>query len=339
MASSSSRNKDISLSTLLSWYKIRDTFVGQNNVFQNIPLAIEHAAACDHPDARWLTEACVGKDVRTVEDARRVFSAFGQDDARALCFAWLCCLKTDLSPLRRSSDLCFAFSQVLMAQQSWGAERLKFARLAALQGERDGFYWLAICFRDGEGCEMDLIKAKENFLLSSELGHVWSMIDLAVLLDESDTQRWHWWGRAAAIGAAGCFVEQFAEQVERFRSGYGSAPVVFAIGRALRGCIDEDNSFLFNTWVVDSLLETAIFAVGFYEAQVKATIDAMRVWTLVGIKLNVVKDVRKLIAKLIWDSREEALYDVSAQYEHKEQEEQEPQPSARALRAQKRALK
>jgi hypothetical protein len=34
----------------------------------------------------------------------------------------------------------------------------------------------------------------------------------------------------------------------------------------------------------------------------------MRAWTLVGIELKVVKDVRKLIAKLIWDSREEALY-------------------------------
>ena len=49
-------------------------------------------------------------------------------------------------------------------------------------------------------------------------------------------------------------------------------------------------------------------AIAFYEAQIKATKDAMRAWTLVGIKLNVVKDVRKLIAKLIWDVREEALY-------------------------------
>ena len=89
-------------------------------------------------------------------------------------------------------------------------------------------------------------------------------------------------------------------------------------------------------------------AIAFYDAQIKATKDAMRAWTLVGIKLKVVKDVRKLIAKLIWDSREEALYDVSEgekkqeeeeQEEKKEQEEQEQKPSARALRAQKRARK
>jgi hypothetical protein len=80
--------------------------------------------------------------------------------------------------------------------------------------------------------------------------------------------------------------------------------------------------------------------------KIKATKDAMLAWTLVGIKLKVVKDVRKLIAKLIWDAKEEALYDVSERHEQEEQKEQEeqepaqePQPSARALRAQKRARK
>jgi hypothetical protein len=88
MASSSSQNNnDIPLATLLEWYKIRDTFFGRNQVsHQNIPLAIELALSCQHPDARWLTEACAGKDMSTEEDAERVFSALGHNDARALCF-------------------------------------------------------------------------------------------------------------------------------------------------------------------------------------------------------------------------------------------------------------
>ena len=91
--------------------------------------------------------------------------------------------------------------------------------------------------------------------------------------------------------------------------------------------------------IFDSRIGPAKEAIAFYEAQIKATKDAMRAWTLVGIKLKVVKDVRKLIAKLIWDSREEALYDVSKGREQEEQEEQEAQPSARALRVKKRARK
>ena len=89
MASSSSHiNNGIPLATQLEWYKIRDTFFGRNKVSRNIPLALELSGPCEHPHARWLVDACAGKDVRTDEDAKRVFSAFGQNDARALCFLW-----------------------------------------------------------------------------------------------------------------------------------------------------------------------------------------------------------------------------------------------------------
>jgi hypothetical protein len=74
MASSYSHNNGIPLAILLEWYKVRDTFFGQNFVDQNIPLALEMCAS----DARWLSEACAGKDVTTKEDPKRVFSALGQ---------------------------------------------------------------------------------------------------------------------------------------------------------------------------------------------------------------------------------------------------------------------
>jgi hypothetical protein len=70
----------------------------------------------------------------------------------------------------------------------------------------------------------------------------------------------------------------------------------------MRGTIFNDD------YEFDSLIRPAKQAITFYEFQMKATKGAMRAWTQVGIKLKVVKDVRKLISKLIWDSREEALY-------------------------------
>jgi TPR repeat protein len=308
MASSYSHNNGIPLATLLEWYKIRDTFFGNNYVSQNIPSAIELAASCQHPDARWLTEACAGKGVTTKEDAERVFSALGQNDARALCFVWLCG-GSDLTPLRRSAELGFAFAQALMADRTRGDEKFKFAQLAAAQGERDGLFWLGSCFCHGEGCEEDLDMAKENFLLASELGDVWGMVELGDLLDESDPQQWRWWGRAAALGSSSSFLSYFAKQVELFNSGSGSAAVMFAIGQALQGQLNEEAKTIFrNSFNFDSLIIPAKQAIAFYESQIKATKDAMRAWTQVGIKLKVVKDMRKLIARLIWDSREEALF-------------------------------
>ena len=93
-------------------------FFGNNKVSQNIPLALELASSCQHPDARWLTEACAGKELTTKEDSKRVFSALGQNDARALCFVWLCCDEDEvenLAPLRCSAELGFAFAQAWMA--------------------------------------------------------------------------------------------------------------------------------------------------------------------------------------------------------------------------------
>jgi hypothetical protein len=201
MASSYSHNNGIPLAIFLEWYKVRDTFFGQNFVDQNIPLALEMCAS----DTRWLSEACAGKDVTTKEDSKRVFSALGQNDARALCFAWLLGDRFDLAPLRRSAELGFAFAQVLMAWKTKGEERFKFAELAAAQGERDGFAILGYCFRDGKGCEKDLDKAKQCFLLASGHGHISVMLFLGWLLDESDPQRLRWWGRAAALGESWSF--------------------------------------------------------------------------------------------------------------------------------------
>jgi hypothetical protein len=229
-SSSSSHNSGIPLSTLLEWYKIRDTFFGDNNVGQNIPLAVELASSCQHPDARWLTQACAGNDVNTREDAIRVFSALGQNDARALCFMWTLRDQEDLTPLRRSAELGFAFAQAWLARKTEGEERFKLAQLAAAQGEHEGFFRLGMCFRDGVGCEEDWDKAKENFLLASELGHGWAMSYLGNLLDASDPQRWRWWGLACVRGRANSFLEQFVNEVERFNSGNGSAAVMFAIG-------------------------------------------------------------------------------------------------------------
>jgi hypothetical protein len=311
MASLSSHtNNGIPLSTLLEWYKIRDIF--GNRVSQNIPLALELAGRCQHPDARWLTETCAGKDVITREDAKRVFFSLGQNDARALCFAWLCSDdedQEDLTLLRRSAELGFSFAQALMAREVEGDEKFKFAQLAAAQGEPDGFFRLGQCFDDGEGCEKDLDKAKENFLIASRLGHIFAMDWLGELLEDSDPQRWRWWGQAAALGNSASFLLDFADQVELFNSGSGSAVVMFAIGQALQGHVNEEASTIFNDEDdFDLHISPAKRATAFYEAQIKATKDAMRAWTHVGIKLKVVKDVRKLIAKLIWDSREEALF-------------------------------
>jgi TPR repeat protein len=78
--------------------------------------------------------------------------------------------------------------------------------------EREGFNQLADCYRDGTGCDQDAERAKENFLVAAELGHVIAMGGLGEFLDKDDPQRYVWFGRAAANADFIPFLSGMSEQ-------------------------------------------------------------------------------------------------------------------------------
>jgi hypothetical protein len=60
---------------------------------------------------------------------------------------------------------------------------------------------------------------------------------------------------------------------------------MFAIGQALQGHVNDGAETIFNdAYDLDSRFGPAEQAIAFYEAQIKATKDAMHAWTQVGIK-------------------------------------------------------
>jgi hypothetical protein len=84
---------------------------------------------------------------------------------------------------------------------------------------------------------------------------------------------------------------------------------MFVIGEALNGHFNiQARSIFHEKSCFDSLEGPAKRAIAFYESQCRACRSAVNTWTKVGFRLKVVKDVRKLIAQLIWDAKDEALY-------------------------------
>ncbi len=318
----------VPLVELFKWLDVRDTFLGTNEKEEDIAAALALARDCKHPDAVWLTSIFEGKNVSTKEDAREVL-LLHKNDARALCFSWY--LSDDpedgLALLRRSAEMGNAFAcsrlcfRVLYSNKE---EAFRLAQLAANQHERDGFYLLGRCFRDGFGCEKDLNLAKQNLLIAAELGHVWAACYYGALLNESDPVRWHFWSRAALLGWPLYFLRSFSKQVERSFSGSGNATVVFLIGRALKGNIDMEKKRIFGSdYNFISLIGPANQAVSFYSSQIKAARLAVDTWTLVSTRLHLIKDMRIYIGKMIWEARFEANYKI------------EIDPAPRASRAQK----
>ena len=310
----------VPLVELFKWLDVRDTLLGQIKRKQDITAALTLALDCKHPDAVWLTSIFAGKDVSTEENARKVFLSL-ENDARALCFAWYLTdvRRKDFLLLRRACKMGNAFACSTLCWQVWSEndeEAFRLAQVASSQHERDGFYWLGCCFRDGKiGCERDFNLAKENYLIAAELGHG-SAADACVrFLDKSDPARWIGLGRAASRGLPFPFLDSFSKQVDKFFSGSGNASVVFVIGRALKGNIVMEKKKIFGSYYnFDSLIGPANQAVSFYDSQIKSARLAVDTWTLVSTRLHLIKDMRIYIGKMIWDARFEANYEFHLEY-------------------------
>jgi len=131
--------------------------------------------------------------------------------------------------------------------------------------------------------------------------------------DETDPRRWRWWGLAAARGCSEHFLFYFPILVDRFDSDPSLAPVVFAIGQALRGHIDMEKREIFgdsDEEDFDARIGPASRAIDFFMAQCAAARKAVDTWCLVARRFDgqVNKDIRKKIGMMIWDLRERADY-------------------------------
>jgi hypothetical protein len=298
----------------VEWYRIRDMAFGQNFVVQDVPRALELAAACEHPDAKYLTNVFAGKTVKTKEEARNVLLAQPETDSRAICFAELVltCDNGGWNMLRMtlSAEFGFAFAQAFMAAATEGEERFKFAQASAAQRERDGFLWLGHCFSLSFGCEKNLLEGKRNYVIAAEMGLVNGMGCIGMSLDKTDPHCWVWLGLASQKGNYTFFIQNMPKMVTDLRSGRGNASCVFEIGRALSAHINEEREEIFGKYYRsnDKCVRAAKDAVSFYKAQLAAYREAVHVWSLTALRFGVAKEIRILIAKTIWELRNLAEY-------------------------------
>jgi hypothetical protein len=295
------------LQLLRAWYKVRDTLFGQNLLEQDIKKALELACVCDHQNAIWLTKLFAGRDVTSREEARRIFLA-SENDPRALCFAGVLLGLDD--EILRAAELGDAFAQAWMAWQGEYEESFRWTGKSAAQGERDGIFFLGHCYRRGIGCVKDAERGKENFLVAAQLGNVDAMVYVAEFLEKHDPERFVWFGRAAAAnGGSSSFLNEMVDQIRKFWTGTGLANVVFAIGRALKGHINNEKRTVFgSSYMFDARIDPATQAFHFYEFQLLSYRKAVDTWTIVGLRNIVVKDIRNMIGKMIWEARGEAAY-------------------------------
>ncbi len=292
---------------LIRWWDALDKLTGREDVRRETTKGLLLAQQSRHPDAQWLCSLFPGKTTLTKKKVLRAMEACGQD-ARALFIRGQICGDAEL--LRQAAELGFAPAQAEWAGACGSREgAFRWSERAAAHGDRAGKLGLGLCLQHGVGCERDPARAAALCVEAAELGLAAASYECgASVFGPSDWQRYRWWGEAAARGSESAefdLAEAALEQLWLLEAGKGSSRAVFELGAVLKGHTDVAKRCIFREEVIPKKLDAARRCIGLHDQWVEVARKAIRCWLLVGRRLWVAKDMRLLIARMLWEERGE----------------------------------
>ncbi len=300
---------------LMQWWDALEVLRGSREVGRNVEKGLRMARECSHPDAKWLCSLFSpgASEPVLVADVWRVMEAQGEDDPRALhvlagLFSNPHYSRERIRLLRRAAELGYAPAQAELSFCCPQEEELKWAKAAAAQGDRAGLAQLAWCLEKRRGCESDAAKVDALFLEAAELGDVGAMFAAGLYaFSECQWERYLWWGRAAARGCSRVLQDFHLgakRQLKWYEAGGGSGRVIFELGAAYRGHVDVRGLVVFGERISKKKrAEVAQRCVDLHERWCRLARAAIECWLLVAARLGVVKDIRLLLARSLWESR------------------------------------
>ena len=285
------------------WLKIRDMLLGDNYTEQNVEQALHLATQCQHKHAQYLTRIFKDKEVTTKQEARKVFLSQPPDDAIALCFSeivGLCRVDYNYTRIKRSADFGFIYAFSFLSED-WEGEK-QFA-----QRERSGFLWRARFFYE----KGNQVLARNLYEIAAEIGCTQSMIEIGIRFNRDDPTVWIWFGKSFSAKNYQPFLAYSLDYINLlFKHGKAQNPCcIFQIGRTLKQRTDLDKRTVCERILPRGYdFNVAVFAIEHYNRQLRNYRKAVDAWSCVALRNRVCKDIRILIGKYIWRTREEALY-------------------------------
>jgi TPR repeat protein len=280
----------------IKWADARDS-VTEGRIEQGLQMARE----CQHRDARWLASLFpVGVPV-TAERMHEVMLQQG-DDPRALFIAWRLD-KGDSSGLIRAAEAGYAPAQAELSFHLSGRsgedEAFAWAQRSALQNDRDGLYQLGYRFEFGFGCPEDESKAVEAFRLAAELEFREAQYRYGELaFGEHDWERYHWW-----IRAKGRAHRELLSQVIRLlplfeRGEHGR--ILHIVGPVIANGLDAVGQW-FGIALPEDEVAKLKRVIELHGAMLECARRAIDCWSMAARRIRVVKEMRAMIAKMLWE--------------------------------------
>jgi TPR repeat protein len=290
-------NRGVPLAQVIKWWDAVET-VGCVWDCEGIDSGLQMARQCSHPDAQWLASLFpAGRAAVTSQHFLEVMRE-QKNDARAFFLEWLH-VRPNKDLLLRSAQMGYAPAEAEMASVATSDdETFVWAQRSSAQGDRHGAFQLGWCLHNGVGCVGDKARALELFRFAAECGRSDAQFWYGLRgFGEFDWERYYWQGLAALRGSCSGWVAAVLRLLLSFERGeYGRILHTVALLIPLRLGVPK----VLSHGPSKSELEGLQRVLGLQSAMLNRTRRAVACWSVVGLRCGLVKDVRVMIAKMVW---------------------------------------
>ncbi len=252
------------------WYDARDTFLGMNYKVRCMAKGVEMARQCQEDDAKWLCSVFPEEPPHDTQSAYHAILA-SEDTPRAKCYAALLVHNRDL--LLDAAKLGYPLAIV---ESHYGVS----ATIPSL--ERNMY-----ALRGHQLRHQNAVEAAKHYIVAAELGHVISQHYLALCYTEACQKRYYWLAEAMDGGRSEATMDFSCFMRDAYRTD--CKPTMFLIGEQLtyrKHCM------------TGSIL--AIILRNHYLSVSQRATRAINTWLMVAKWLGVVRDIRNVVAKMLW---------------------------------------
>ncbi len=277
----------------IKWYYARRTFFGFGDFAQGLELA-KH---CNHEDARLLVSIFPSGAPVLAEEAAIAFSA--HTDPRCQCWWSVCSSEPVAQPLLRSAEAGYAWAQYLVARNTGEVSSASaWLQKAVDQGEPDAdVTYCSNIMETGRYAAEDEERAERALREAALLGEPNAQCELADMCFPHGSLGQCIWLRRSATGGINYALRQLVRLagylVESYERG-ASGRIVFELGSALAVWEDDHEA---------KSIAACQRALQLYRQWCEDARRAVFCWLWLARNMSVAKDIRIVIADLIWSEK------------------------------------
>ena len=276
-------------------------------------LLLVHELKEHDPEMRWLAELFPLEEEQVSDEVavQRLgeWCAAHPDDATAL--RYLAKAREDEALMRKAASMGdeWAMSKVCYLS-STNEGKFQMAWASAEKGGADGTCNLMRCFESGIGCVRNEIFAGELLERAADLGSFLSCYEYVERDEMNAAHRVkHLIGFFGLETSATNVICKDLQKI-LLKPSRDEDVVLFEVGEMFRGNIDFEKGTAFGKLVWSGHLEILSQVAVLHNRRCNVVREACVTWVLFAKRIGINKDVRRLIARMVWETRENPVVRV-----------------------------